>query len=153
VNGNRVSIYDPLRMFTIIITHTATSILSLPTNSRLRMTFFSIFTSCESFLARSGPKAPAVDLRKAWPTLSPPVSRFVSHLLVSLYRWDLFPPGLSRQTDWNERQAIEGQRGYASACNDQRRSTARKKNPSEKSSERQEWTHRSFLFKRSDRSW
>ena len=33
----------------------------------LRMTFFSIFTSCDSFLARSGPKAPAVLLRKAWP--------------------------------------------------------------------------------------
>ena len=46
---------------------TATSIRSLPTSSMLRMTFFSIFTSCESFFARSGPKAPAVDLRKAWP--------------------------------------------------------------------------------------
>jgi hypothetical protein len=46
---------------------TATSILSLPTSSMLRMTFFSIFTSCESFLAKSGPKAPAADLRKACP--------------------------------------------------------------------------------------
>jgi hypothetical protein len=34
---------------------TATSILSLPTSSILRITFFSIFTSWESFLARSGP--------------------------------------------------------------------------------------------------
>ena len=34
----------------------------------LRMTFFSIFTSCASFFARSGPNAPAVDLRNAWPT-------------------------------------------------------------------------------------
>ena len=49
---------------------TATSILSLPTSSMLRMTFFSIFTSCESFLARSGPKAPAADLRKACPERS-----------------------------------------------------------------------------------
>ena len=33
-----------------------------------RMTFFSIFTSCESFFARSGPKAPTwTDLRKVWP--------------------------------------------------------------------------------------
>ena len=31
------------------------------------MTFFSIFTSCESFFAKSGPNAPAVDLRNAWP--------------------------------------------------------------------------------------
>lgn len=38
--------------------HTATSILSLPTSSIERMTFFSIFTSDDSFLARSGPKAP-----------------------------------------------------------------------------------------------
>jgi hypothetical protein len=33
----------------------------------LRMTFFSILTSWESFLARSGPKAPAVPFLKAWP--------------------------------------------------------------------------------------
>ena len=46
---------------------TATSILSLPTSSIVRMTFFSILTSWFSFLARSGPKAPAVDLRKLWP--------------------------------------------------------------------------------------
>ena len=33
-----------------------------------RMTFFSIFTSWESFFARSGPKAPGwTDLRKLWP--------------------------------------------------------------------------------------
>lgn len=46
---------------------TATSILSRPTSSMLRMTFFSILTSWESFLARSGPKAPAVPFRQAWP--------------------------------------------------------------------------------------
>lgn len=46
---------------------TATSMRSLPTSSMLRMTFFSILTSCDSFLARSGPKAPAADLRKVWP--------------------------------------------------------------------------------------
>lgn len=40
---------------------------SRPTSSMERMTFFSIFTSCDSFLARSGPKAPAADLRKLWP--------------------------------------------------------------------------------------
>lgn len=55
---------------------TATSILSLPTSSMLRMTFFSIFTSWESFFARSGPKAPAVVLRKAWP--APPWEKMVS---------------------------------------------------------------------------
>jgi hypothetical protein len=32
---------------------------SLDTSSMLRMTFFSILTSCDSFLARSGPNAPA----------------------------------------------------------------------------------------------
>lgn len=47
--------------------HTATSIRSLATNSRLRMTFFSILTSCASFLARSGPKAPAALRRRACP--------------------------------------------------------------------------------------
>jgi len=56
---------------------TATSILSLPTSSMLRMTFFSIFTSWDSFLASSGPNAPAVDLRKAWPRV-----RVVSGMLV-----------------------------------------------------------------------
>ena len=35
------------------------------------MTFFSIFTNCASFLARSGPNAPAAFLRKAWPDTSP----------------------------------------------------------------------------------
>jgi hypothetical protein len=40
---------------------------SRPTSSMLRITFFSILTSWDSFLARSGPKAPAVFLRKAWP--------------------------------------------------------------------------------------
>ena len=33
----------------------------------LRMTFFSIFTSADNFLARSGPKVPAVPFLKAWP--------------------------------------------------------------------------------------
>ncbi len=46
---------------------TATSMRSLATVSRLRITFFSILTSWASFLARSGPKAPAAFLRKAWP--------------------------------------------------------------------------------------
>lgn len=46
---------------------TATSMRSRPTSSMLRMTFFSILTNCESFLARSGPKAPAALLRKVWP--------------------------------------------------------------------------------------
>ena len=46
---------------------TATSILSLATVSRLRMTFFSILTSCASFFARSGPKAPAALRRRACP--------------------------------------------------------------------------------------
>lgn len=47
---------------------TATSIRSRPTSSMERMTFFSIFTSWESFFARSGPKAPGwTDLRKLWP--------------------------------------------------------------------------------------
>jgi hypothetical protein len=46
---------------------TATSMRSLATVSKLRMTFFSIFTSCESFLARSGPKAPPALRRRAWP--------------------------------------------------------------------------------------
>ena len=45
----------------------ATSIRSLPTSSILRITFFSIFTNCESFFARSGPKAPAVDRRNVCP--------------------------------------------------------------------------------------
>lgn len=48
---------------------TATSILSLPTNSILRITFFSIFTNCESFFERSGPNVPAVCLRNAWPDI------------------------------------------------------------------------------------
>lgn len=47
--------------------HTATSMRSRATSSMLRMAFFSILTSCDSFLARSGPKAPAAFLRKAWP--------------------------------------------------------------------------------------
>jgi hypothetical protein len=42
---------------------------SFATSSRLRMTFFSIFTSCASFFARSGPNAPAVLPRIACPTL------------------------------------------------------------------------------------
>jgi hypothetical protein len=47
---------------------TATSMRSRPTSSMERMTFFSIFTSWESFFARSGPKAPGwTDLRKLWP--------------------------------------------------------------------------------------
>lgn len=46
---------------------TATSMRSLETSSMLRITFFSILTSCESFLARSGPKAPADLCRKVWP--------------------------------------------------------------------------------------
>ena len=46
---------------------TATSILSRPTSSIERITFFSIFTNCDSFFARSGPKAPGcTDLRKVW---------------------------------------------------------------------------------------
>lgn len=55
-------------LFTTTVTRsrrTATSILSRPTSSMLRITFFSIFTSCESFFAKSGPKAPAVCLRNA----------------------------------------------------------------------------------------
>lgn len=47
--------------------HTATSMRSLATSSMLRMTFFSILTSCDSLRARSGPKAPAVFLRNACP--------------------------------------------------------------------------------------
>jgi hypothetical protein len=46
---------------------TATSIRSRPTSSMLRITFFSIFTSWESFFARSGPNWPAVWRRRAWP--------------------------------------------------------------------------------------
>lgn len=46
---------------------TATSMRSLETSSMLRITFFSIFTSCESFFARSGPNAPADLWRKVWP--------------------------------------------------------------------------------------
>ena len=46
---------------------TATSMRSLDTSSILRITFFSIFTSCESFFARSGPNAPADLWRKVWP--------------------------------------------------------------------------------------
>jgi hypothetical protein len=46
---------------------TATSMRSRPTSSMLRMTFFSILTSWDSFFARSGPKAPAVPLRNACP--------------------------------------------------------------------------------------
>lgn len=46
---------------------TATSMRSLETSSMLRMTFFSILTSCDSFFARSGPKAPADLWRKVWP--------------------------------------------------------------------------------------
>lgn len=40
---------------------------SLATISMLRITFFSILTSWESFLARSGPKAPPALRRRAWP--------------------------------------------------------------------------------------
>lgn len=47
--------------------HTATSMRSRATSSILRITFFSILTSCDSLRARSGPKAPAAFLRKAWP--------------------------------------------------------------------------------------
>lgn len=47
---------------------TATSMRSLATNSKLLMTFFSILTSCASFLARSGPKAPAVLPLRACPS-------------------------------------------------------------------------------------
>jgi hypothetical protein len=36
----------------------------------LRITFFSILTNCESFFARSGPKAPADLWRKVWPESS-----------------------------------------------------------------------------------
>jgi hypothetical protein len=43
---------------------TATSMRSLETSSMLRITFFSILTSCESFFARSGPNAPADLWRK-----------------------------------------------------------------------------------------
>ena len=46
---------------------TATSILSRPTSSIVRITFFSILTSWVSFFARSGPNAPAALLRKLWP--------------------------------------------------------------------------------------
>jgi hypothetical protein len=46
---------------------TATSMRSRETSSMLRMTFFSILTSCDSFFARSGPKAPADLWRKVWP--------------------------------------------------------------------------------------
>ena len=49
---------------------TATSMRSLATVSRLRITFFSILTSWASFLARSGPKAPAAFRRKAWPDVA-----------------------------------------------------------------------------------
>lgn len=45
--------------------HTATSMRSLPTSSMVRITFFSIFTSWESFLARSGPKAPGWTLLRS----------------------------------------------------------------------------------------
>ena len=44
---------------------TATSMRSRPTSSMLRMTFFSILTSCDSFRASSGPNWPAVCLRRA----------------------------------------------------------------------------------------
>ena len=46
---------------------TATSMRSRATSSMLRITFFSILTSCDSLRAKSGPKAPAAFLRKAWP--------------------------------------------------------------------------------------
>jgi hypothetical protein len=64
---------------------TATSILSRPTSSMLRMTFFSILTSCESFFARSGPKAPAACLRKTCPVGKEYVSpRFSEQLQMTL---------------------------------------------------------------------
>jgi hypothetical protein len=72
---------------------TATSIRSLPTSSMERITFFSIFTNCESFFARSGPNAPGwTDLRNVWPlgVLSAPVC----HLLRSQSLTDV---GLSKQ--------------------------------------------------------
>lgn len=47
------------------------------------MTFFSILTSCDSFLARSGPNAPAVFPRRACPIL--PVNRDSLSLFASQY--------------------------------------------------------------------
>ena len=47
------------------VIHTATSMRSLATCSRLRITFFSILTSWDSFLAKSGPKAPPALRRRA----------------------------------------------------------------------------------------
>jgi hypothetical protein len=55
------------RLVVIASNLTATSIRSRETSSMLRITFFSILTSCESFFARSGPKAPADLWRKVWP--------------------------------------------------------------------------------------
>lgn len=49
---------------------TATSMRSFATVSKLRITFFSILTSWASFLARSGPKAPAALRRRAWPDVA-----------------------------------------------------------------------------------
>lgn len=56
---------------------------SRATSSMLRMAFFSILTSCDSLRARSGPKAPAVFLRKAWPN-----DEIISHW----YCWIVFSP-------------------------------------------------------------
>ena len=47
--------HDSRPMWHIQSRLTATSIRSLLTSSILRMTFFSILTSCDSFFARSGP--------------------------------------------------------------------------------------------------
>jgi hypothetical protein len=64
----RLSLVVFLKELVLCSRLTATSIRSRPTSSMERMTFFSIFTSWESFFARSGPKAPGwTDLRKLWP--------------------------------------------------------------------------------------
>jgi hypothetical protein len=64
----RLSLVVFLKELALYSRLTATSIRSRPTSSMERMTFFSIFTSWESFFARSGPKAPGwTDLRKLWP--------------------------------------------------------------------------------------
>jgi hypothetical protein len=64
----RLSLVVFLKELVLYSRLTATSIRSRPTSSMERMTFFSIFTSWESFFARSGPKAPGwTDLRKLWP--------------------------------------------------------------------------------------
>ena len=57
---------------------------SRPTSSMLRITFFSIFTSWESFFARSGPNWPAVCLRRAWPISIRISTRGSKHYEISL---------------------------------------------------------------------